>query len=95
MQEQSRNLSMMSNENHEGRAYFANCQDVVNIEALEKGPHGEIDINEATTKVQTTGESCDDFKASLTIILWAGIELDDISSSRSRVGKNFGNLESM
>lgn len=65
--------------------YFTNCQDVIDIETLEQGPHGKVDINQATTEIQTARESRNDLKASLAVILGACIKLDEISSSRSRV----------
>jgi hypothetical protein len=64
-------------------------QDVINVQALEQGPHGEVDVNQTTTKVKTAWEARDNLQTGVTgFILRTGIELYEISSTGGRMCKD-------
>ena len=45
--------------------YLADGEDVVDVEALEEGPHGEVDVDQAASEVEAAGEAGNDFQACL------------------------------
>jgi hypothetical protein len=71
-------------------------QDVINVQALEQGPHGEVDIDQTTTKVKTPWKAGDNLQTGVAgFILGTSIELDEIACTRSRVSEDLRDLESV
>lgn len=63
--------------------YLAYGQNIVDIQALEQWPHGEVDINQTFAKVQATGKTSYDFEGSIwTVALGTGIQPDKIAGPR-------------
>jgi hypothetical protein len=76
--------------------YFTDCQYVVDIQALEQRPHGEIDIDEPTTEIESARETRDDFKIRVAAIAFGTcVKFNQIPCTRGGMRKNFGDLEGM
>ena len=78
------------------KIYLAYGENVVNVETLEEGPHGEVDVDEAAAKVKAAGETCDDFERGLRTRLARGrrgVETDEFAGPGCGVRKDLGDLE--
>ena len=81
--------------------YLADGEDVVDVEALEEGPHGEVDVDQAASEVEAAGEAGDDFEAGLGGgWMWGGggsggggVEADELAWAGGGVGEDLGDLE--
>ena len=75
---------------------LANGQNVINIQTLEQRPHGEINIDQAASKIKSAGEAGYDFETGLAaFVLGACIQLDDIPGTRGRMSQDLRDLERM
>ena len=45
-----------------GNPHLADSQNVVDVQALEQRPHGEVDINQATPEIKSARETSDDLE---------------------------------
>ena len=76
------------------KTHLANSQDIINVQALEQGPHGEIDIDQTSAEVKPTRETRNDLQVGIAAVtLRASIELDKISSPGGRVCEDLGDLK--
>jgi hypothetical protein len=73
---------------------LADGKDIVDVQALEERPHGEIDIDQATSKVESAREAGNDLETRVArLVLAAGIKLDQVACAGCRVGEDLGDLE--
>ena len=78
------------------KIYLAYGENVVNVETLEEGPHGEVDVDEAAAKVEAAGEAGDDLERGLRAgeaCGGGGIEADELAGAGGGVGEDLGDLE--
>lgn len=84
----------MSRATSRGKTDFTNGQNIINVKALEQGPHGEVDIYQPPPKVQASGEPGNNLETCLGPVAFGGsIQTDNFTRARSREGKNLGNLK--
>lgn len=52
---------LLLGEGRVGKGYLADGEDVVDVQALEEGPHGEVDVDQTAPEVEAAREAGDDF----------------------------------
>jgi hypothetical protein len=73
---------------------LADSEDIVDVQALEERPHGKIDIDQATPKVEPARKAGDDLKTRVArLVLATSIKLDQVARARCGMGENLGDLE--
>ena len=79
--------------------YLTDGQNVVDVQALEERPHGEVYVNQATTKVEAARETSNNLQAGLCGGLGGPtgrrgrVEADKLTRTRGGVREDLADLE--
>ena len=75
---------------------LTNRQDVIYVQTLEQGPHGEVYIYQSSSEVQPTREPGNDLETGFGPVVFSGsVQTDYFAGSRSGEGENLGDLQSV